>query len=546
MVLLKTLRMTNLVKCIGLILALNVLPLTARSTELWLSGLAPSMLAAMRPGTKSDFLELFQPDAPWAHAASAVTVFKIYSQFVSAGSDEELRQAFRDLRRRNIALALEAGLMTAIGTCARGEGYAAPGAVSSMVKRIHSLGGDLRYIAMDEPLWFGHQLNGPASCRTPIRDLVRDVVTNVQAAKQVFPAVQVGDIEPFGGAEPAGWIDEIMQWSRAYQEAAGEPLAFFDVDIIWGGPWQRQLELFVPRLSAGGLKFGIIYNGDPSDQTGTAWTRRAEQRFAAIEANPALTPDQAILQSWMPHPAHMLPETEAGTMTWLVNRYLAAEARLVLHRAGDQLEGRLTDVTGKPLAGAKVDIAAEQTGEALAPPVHSRSGEVPANAVTALFGLRVNAECGCSGPANISIGQMRYHDDTTGQTVQRAFHQASAPGKTALADFHALTGQTILQNTSAFPVNPGDPFTFRIPMVTDPSSAGSGYVSLDFLDAKGKEVERQKLLFEPAERSIGAVTTGADGRFSLEPSSDVLHSSVGFRAEFIGDSQHRIASATSR
>ena len=175
--------------------------------------------------------------------------------------------------------------------------------------------------------------------------------------------MQVGDIEPFGGAEPAGWIDEIMQWSRAYQEAAGEPLAFFDVDIIWGGPWQRQLELFVPRLSAGGLKFGIIYNGDPSDQTGTAWTRRAEHRFAAIEANPALTPDQAILQSWMPHPAHMLPETEAGTMTWLVNRYLAAEARWVLHRAGDQLEGRLTDVTGKPLAGAKVDIAAEQTGK---------------------------------------------------------------------------------------------------------------------------------------------------------------------------------------
>ena len=39
MVLLKTLRMTNLVKCIGLAKRPSMfLPLTARSTELWLSG----------------------------------------------------------------------------------------------------------------------------------------------------------------------------------------------------------------------------------------------------------------------------------------------------------------------------------------------------------------------------------------------------------------------------------------------------------------------------------------------------------------------------
>jgi hypothetical protein len=86
----------------------------------------------------------------------------------------------------------------------------------------------------------------------------------------------------------------------------------------------------------------------------------------------------------------------------------------------------------------------------------------------------------------------------------------------------------------------------RTSSATHRASAGSGYVALVFLDTKGKEVERVRLPFEPAERPIGTLTTDAQGRFSLQPDPATLRASVGFRADFPGDAQHRTASATLR
>ena len=410
-----------------------------------------------------------------------------------------------------------------------------------VAERIRLTGGDLRYLAMDEPLWFGHQFTGPSACRTPVDELAREVATNVAIYRSVFPAVQVGDIEPFGSANSAGWTDQIMGWSQAYEHAVGRPLAFFHVDVNWNGPWRSQLALLVPRLHAVGLKFGIIYNGDRADQTSLAWTQHAEQRFAAIEAESTLTPEQAILQTWMPHPSRMLPETRPGTMTWLVNRYLAAETRLALHRTGEHLEGQLTDSAGRPLPGATVAVAARWTGETGATAMHKRSGSVPRNAVDGLFALRINTECNCSGPAEIRLGPVSYRDDRTGQRFQQSL---GPQGSGALVEYKAQPGQAIAQNTSHFPVAPGDPFTVEEPMRTDLTSANSGYVALIFLDGKGKEVGRSRITFQPAEQSIGAVITDSVGSFSLLPNPVTLRNSVGFRAEFPGDEKYRSASAT--
>ena len=233
-------------------------------------------------------------------------------------------------------------------------------------------------------------------------------------------------------------------------------------------------------------------------------------------------------------------------MTWLVNRYFATETRLAAHYAGSRVEGQLSDLTGRPLAGKRITIAAQQAGEPEAPALHMRSGHVPENAVKALFALRVNTECGCAGQANIAIGPMLYREDRTGRIVQLTIRPAPASGDAGIFQFHARPDQSILLNTPTFPVTAGAPFTVRVPMITDLGSADSGYVSLNFQDARGKGIERQSLPFEPAERSIGAVTTDTGGRFSLAPSSDVLRSSVGFRAAFAGDSQYRTSSAASR
>jgi hypothetical protein len=516
----------------------------AQATEIWLAGLPPTVFNPMHPGLQSDYMSLFEPKAPWPQAASVVRVLKIYSQFANRASDDELRTSFADLRRRHIALAMEGGLMTAGPACGRGvEGYGTtPESATRIAERIRKAGGELQYLAMDEPMSWGHQYGPSSSCHSSMADIARDVVANIAIYKRVFPDLQVGDIESLGRLTPAGWVDEIMQWTAAYRTAAGVPFAFLHVDIAWDGPWREQLPLLASRLRGTGIKFGIIYDGGIQDQTSLAWTQRAEQRFVEIESGLRVIPDQAIIQTFFPQPLHMLPETQPGTMTWLVDRYAASPTRLVLHRSGGRLDGTATDEAGRPLADVPVTLTAEVFGTPDAPALHTYSNLVPPRATEALLVLRANTECNCSGPADIGIGPMRFRDDRTGQVVQRAFGP-----ETALTRYQIQPGQPISKNTSHFPVTAGDPFTLQVPMRTNAESAGSGFVALIFVDAQGREFMRLPLPFGPASDTIGTVTTDAQGRFSLQPSTNVMQRATGgFRAEFSGTPGHRITEAHAR
>jgi hypothetical protein len=179
--------------------------------------------------------------------------------------------------------------------------------------------------------------------------------------------------------------------------------------------------------------------------------------------------------------------------------------------------------------------------------VHTRSGQVPPKAVTAILALRINAECSCSGPADITLGAVRYRDDRTGQIVERAFHPTSVRASTPTSSrSQAEPAQPIAQNAPKFPVTPDNPYTVEVPMSTALASAGTGYVALVFLDAQGKEIERLRLPFEPVERPIGTLTTDAQGRFTLSLDDATLRTSIAFRAEFAGDARHRLASSTGR
>jgi len=400
---------------------------------------------------------------------------------------------------------------------------------------------------MDEPLGFGRYSHLQNACQSSLADLAGDIAGKVFAIRQIFPAVQIGDIEGIGQSGRPDDVDSLMEWTKAYESAAGAPLSFLHVDVQWAGRWQPQIKRLASRLHTAGIEFGIIYNGDTDDQTNEAWTRHAERRFAEVEADPALVPDHAILQTWMRYPTHMLPETQPGTMTWLVDRYRTAQTRLALGRTGDKIHGEITDTAGQPLAGVPVALLAATPGEPSAPVMHTRSGSVPPKATAALMALRINAECNCFGPADIAIAPFRYKDDQSGQTVQQTFRSPSAAGDAASpAHFQVQAGQPVLQNTSRFPVTANDPFTVNVPMRTDLMSAGSGYVALIFLSAEGKEIARILLPFTLAEQSIGTATTDAQGRFSLVPNAQTLRASVRYNAEFPGDAGHRSASATTR
>lgn len=85
-------------------------------------------------------------------------------------------------------------------------------------------------------------------------------------------------------------------------------------------------------MKAEGIPFGVIYDGGGTgrEENDQLWTEEAIQRFRAVESNPALVPDHAVLETWARWPQHMLPETKPGTMTNLVSQYVRRAGRPAL------------------------------------------------------------------------------------------------------------------------------------------------------------------------------------------------------------------------
>jgi len=316
---------------ISLLLSLT-LPLGAGAEtvtpEIWLSGVSPFVRQKMFQESRSDYLELFKPDAPWTKSATMIRVFMINGGVVMHQTDEEVQAIFADLKRRHIALAIEMGLLSGkdrngAQTCGVGvEGFAAPDNAKVVANRIKRNGGELAYVAMDEPLWYGHHFAGKNSCRWSMEDVARDIAPRVASLREKFPNVQIGDVEPIGTAQPTDWVQEIVQWTQVYQEVTGQHLSFLHADVAWNGPWRQQLPAVKSRIQSAGMMFGVIYDGGGSPrESDDVWTQEAEQRFRLVESIPSMIPDHAIFQTWARWPKKMLPEDQPGTLTNLVLRY---------------------------------------------------------------------------------------------------------------------------------------------------------------------------------------------------------------------------------
>lgn len=506
----------------------------------WLGGVDPFVRHVMKPSEPSDYATLFITGAPWGNAAKTVRVFKTSTQFLVHGPDDQVRQMISGLRARGIALAVEALMIPKREACGAGvEGYAAPQEIARAAERVKSLGGELDYAAMDEPLWFGHHFSGPNACRSAIADVAQQVAESVKALRAVFPNVRVGDIEPVAArGSPSDWTAEIMSFAAAYKAATGTPLDFFHADISWSNDWRAALGELVPSLRTTDIRFGIIYNGDPQDDTDIAWTRHAEERFETIEADDALRPDDAILQTWMLHPAHMLPEDQPGTMTNLVLRYARARPHLVLSRDGGALSGRLSAEDGRPLADLPVSLSAVDALAATHPAPRAISGVVPAGAAFAVSAIRVNAECDCNGSGELAYGAPVYRD-AGGTRPMEGLAAADAAEHRHIED-----GKSFAATSHPVPVVPNSGYTLQFPLDASAAMAHAGYAAVIFLDDRSKEIRRVTVNLGPSEQPIGTVTTDKAGGFTLP----ISHSAPGllYRAHFAGNDAVRGITAESR
>jgi hypothetical protein len=276
----------------------------------------------------NDYLALFESSASWSAASSRVNVFELSKKFIDLTAENDLRHVLEDLRRRGIAIAMQGTPLLASRTCGLGvEGHGPPHDMAATARRIKQLGGQLAYISMDEPLFYGHRFNGDGRripCHSTIPELARQVAEKIAEVRAIFPDVKVGDIEPVGIMQPdaAQWAADMTQWLQAFREATGVPLAFMRLDCVWLRPnWQAQFDAVVPRIRAAKIPLGVIYDGTPEDATDVAWTTSALSHMQLIERKLAGAPDQVAFQSWMDHPRAMLPENTPGSLTHLVRTY---------------------------------------------------------------------------------------------------------------------------------------------------------------------------------------------------------------------------------
>jgi hypothetical protein len=247
-------------------------------------------------------------------------VFKLYPYFTGRASDDDLRMIFADLKRRGIALALEARALTTTKACKMTAGDGGQSTIN-LLRRVKRLGGHVQFLAMDEPL--KHGLQGDVSCRASIERVAQDVASNVRQFREVFPGLRVGDIEPVGAWKNAPTLlDDTLVFVDAYERAMGEKLAFMHADVGWTTNWLPITERLGAELRARKVPFGVIYNGEDLATSDQQWTQQAKSHFRTFENCRRPAPDDAVFQSWRNHPKRVLPETDPTTLTGVVKQYL--------------------------------------------------------------------------------------------------------------------------------------------------------------------------------------------------------------------------------
>ncbi len=334
----------------------------------WFAPMPPWQPAAGLPFIgSSDFMNMFPEGAPWTEAAYRVRVLKLYGNWITGNwgpqpTDSDLRRLVAALDRLGVAIAVEERATV----CGLGgvEGFSGPIEALGIIQRIQAAGATVRYVALDEPFFYGHLYAAPDACRRPVETIVREVAAFVQAIRDVYPDIVIGDIEPLAARFA---INDYAKWLDTYHSVAGSDFAFFHVDMEWSRPgnwWHdveaaRQLETLARER---GIDFGIIYDGDHSDTSDKEWLSHAEDRMARYEAQAGGRPDHVIFQSWHAHPNRLLPETDLYTFTHLINRYFRSRTVLSLTAPPfstnhpKEVTGILMDSMGSPIGSASISL----------------------------------------------------------------------------------------------------------------------------------------------------------------------------------------------
>ncbi len=319
-------RRSTILPCRSLTCALGAATLALAFTGCGEQAAPPAVWFAPNLGSL-DMVDLFTQPQAWPAARGELGVFKFYEQqliserpadCVDCGPNIlpafEQAQAFTELGDWDVAIAVEVGVIK--GQSCSPEANAA--LAIEAIRNVQQGGGVVRYLALDEPLL------GARDCGIGLTDLgqaAKTVATFSGLVHQAYPAVSIGDIEPY----PEFGVAVLTAWLAALR-AEGFVPDFFHLDVdraraatSLGVDVPTDLRTLMRLVEAQQIPFGVIFWGaDGTDEAAyaadvLAWVETVRQAIGK--------PTQSIFQSWSRGTdgrflvPRNLPETDATNMT---------------------------------------------------------------------------------------------------------------------------------------------------------------------------------------------------------------------------------------
>jgi len=502
-----------------------------------------------------DYWDLFQANAPWGKAAEGVQVFGLGWFLTAEVPDSQLRPMLQDLNRRQMLISLDAEPLVVEDGCS-GGGYSLPGQVAAWLRRIKSLGAEVAYITLDEPVFYATYYQ-PNPCRWPLDKIARNVSDHVKSMREVFPDLKVIEIEPVGTAE--GWADSTIGFLDAYRRASGEPFAGFQADVSYKGlgDWHGSVATVAAAAASRGIPFGVIYQGWSDESSDVAFTGAAEQYLSDVESLMTLIPEMAVFQSWTDLPDYVLPENTPGTFTNLLKRYQRKRSyvTLAVDPVSSTAQAVVVEHDGTPIRGNVALNSLAVSGEGSVQD-YVFTGLVPLDTTQAFLAVRANNPGTFKGFNDLFIHSGRYSEgDDVNRVTNPDFSDGlngwgfSGYGRATLEPsdsgvgqvLHIVASATQVANLNSLPfqVTPNRSFRAVIAARVRPSSDGEGEFGVIFFRGRDQGYFEYHVFDQIAPLARTLNTLGSDERGFLRMSFD--GSKVGGHvlfASYAGDETH--------
>jgi hypothetical protein len=484
------------------------------------------------PHGPGDFLNMWTKDAPWRESAKKTNVLVLVHWWVANDATEAQLIQIRDFAREHhmqIDLSTEAVAKLPNPTCGNEEGYTFPGENGAAARILLRLGFKVDWVDMDGPINSGSYDTGPQSCQLSIPDLISRVVMTLQDVLALYPDAKIMDVEPIPAlTQVPTWRRDVNTFHQGLAQQLGVPVLAMQTDVTWQNPaWQEAMLDLHTYLHEQNQKLSVIYDGSALAQSDADWINSAISNFESVEGELHIIPDEVLFTTWNPNPADNMPETSPTALTWLINRYPRPLSELQVQFVGQGVQGKLTTANGKPIANATINGFKPGVDFSQPLPVQVVQGVVPATAVSAIIGVRVNTECGCNGLNDVLFGAITYQETkggssqmaftfpTTPETINGAILGGEIVGGTRVNRIIAFPGQSLILNSNVFTVTPNARYQFATPAATIGGAGWFGNIDLIWLDSNNLEVNRTVVTPVPGKALISTTVTAADGTFAL-------------------------------